>query len=92
MCTPRSDGPYLRNTASSQPTNHDDQVQSGRPRALEFRGRPCQWQDHQSSHEGCRLQGVHAFASKDDPQYEIKSDKTEHIAMHKGKALSKIGS
>jgi hypothetical protein len=26
-------------------------------------------------------------ASEDDPQYEIKSDKTDHIAMHKGKAL-----
>ena len=26
-------------------------------------------------------------ASKDDPQYEIKSDKTDHIAMHKGTAL-----
>jgi hypothetical protein len=26
-------------------------------------------------------------ASKDDPQYEIKSDKTDHIAMHKGRAL-----
>lgn len=23
----------------------------------------------------------------DDPQYEIKSDKTDHIAMHKGSAL-----
>ena len=30
-------------------------------------------------------------ASPDDPQYEIKSDKTEHIAAHKGRALSKIG-
>ena len=29
-------------------------------------------------------------ASKDQPQYEIKSDKTEHIAMHKGSALHKI--
>ena len=28
--------------------------------------------------------------SSDDPQYEIKSDKTDHVAMHKGKALSKI--
>ncbi|MDO5752046.1 DUF2945 domain-containing protein [Arthrobacter sp.] len=28
--------------------------------------------------------------SKDDPQYEIKSDKTDHIAMHKGSALHKI--
>ena len=26
-------------------------------------------------------------ASKDDPQYEIKSDKTDHIALHKGTAL-----
>lgn len=26
-------------------------------------------------------------ASPDDPQYEIKSDKTDHIAAHKGQAL-----
>jgi hypothetical protein len=26
----------------------------------------------------------------DDPQYEIKSDKTEHIALHKGAVLHKI--
>jgi hypothetical protein len=29
-------------------------------------------------------------ASDDEPQYEIKSDKTEHVAMHKGTALHKI--
>jgi len=29
-------------------------------------------------------------ASADDPQYEIKSDKTDHIAMHKGGALTKM--
>jgi hypothetical protein len=29
-------------------------------------------------------------ASKDDPQYEIKSDKTEHVAMHKGSALHRL--
>lgn len=28
-------------------------------------------------------------ASAEDPQYEIKSDKTEHIAAHKGGALTK---
>ena len=28
-------------------------------------------------------------ASEDDPQYEIKSSKTDHIAMHKGSALKK---
>jgi hypothetical protein len=29
-------------------------------------------------------------ASADDPQYAIKSDKTDHIALHKGSALHKI--
>ncbi|MBN9021664.1 MAG: DUF2945 domain-containing protein [Rhizobiales bacterium] len=29
-------------------------------------------------------------ASKDDPQYEIKSDKTDHIAAHKGRVLTRI--
>jgi hypothetical protein len=29
-------------------------------------------------------------ASEDDPQYEIKSAKTDHIAMHKGQALKKV--
>ncbi len=27
--------------------------------------------------------------SAEDPQYEIKSDKTDHVAMHKGTALHK---
>lgn len=27
--------------------------------------------------------------SDDEPQYEIKSDKTDHIAMHKGSALKR---
>ena len=30
-------------------------------------------------------------ASKEEPQYLIKSDKTDHMAMHKGAALKKIG-
>ena len=29
-------------------------------------------------------------ASKDEPQYLIKSDKTDHMAMHKGAVLKKI--
>lgn len=29
-------------------------------------------------------------ASEDEPQYEIKSDKTDHIAAHKGGALEHI--
>lgn len=34
--------------------------------------------------------GYTHHASRDDPQYEIKSDKTDHIAVHKGGALRKI--
>ncbi len=30
-------------------------------------------------------------ASKDEPQYEIKSDKTAHFALHKGRALRRLG-
>lgn len=29
-------------------------------------------------------------ASQDSPQYEIKSSKTDHIAAHKGSALTKL--
>ena len=29
-------------------------------------------------------------ARKDDPQYEIKSDKTDHVALHKGRALRRL--
>ena len=29
-------------------------------------------------------------ASCGDPQYEIKSDKTDHVAMHKGVALRRL--
>jgi hypothetical protein len=28
-------------------------------------------------------------ASEDDPQYEINSDKTDHVAAHKGVALDR---
>ncbi len=33
--------------------------------------------------------GYTHHASSDDPQYEIKSDKTDHVAVHKGGALTK---
>jgi hypothetical protein len=29
-------------------------------------------------------------ASEDEPQYEIRSDKTEYIALHKGSALKRV--
>lgn len=31
-----------------------------------------------------------ARASREEPQYLVKSDKTGHLAMHKGSALRKI--
>jgi hypothetical protein len=34
--------------------------------------------------------GYTHHATKDEPQYEIKSDKSDHIAAHKGSALTKI--
>lgn len=36
------------------------------------------------------FKGYMHHASKDDLQYEIKSDKTGHIAAHKGRALTSI--
>jgi hypothetical protein len=34
--------------------------------------------------------GYTHHASADAPQYEIKSDTTDHVALHKGSALHKI--
>ena len=37
-----------------------------------------------------KYKGYTHHATEDDPQYEIKSDKTDHIAAHKAEALKKI--
>lgn len=34
-----------------------------------------------------RFKGYVHHASKDEPQYLIQSDKTDHVAIHKGQAL-----
>jgi hypothetical protein len=34
--------------------------------------------------------GYTHHANKQDPQYAIHSDKTDHVAVHKGKALTKV--
>ena len=34
--------------------------------------------------------GYTHHASTDNTQYEIKSDKTEHVALHKGTALRRV--
>ncbi|HEV2642268.1 MAG TPA: DUF2945 domain-containing protein [Candidatus Elarobacter sp.] len=37
-----------------------------------------------------QFKGYTVRASADEPQYEIRSDTTDHVAMHKGSALSKL--
>jgi len=40
--------------------------------------------------EDVDYKGYTHHASKNEPQYEIQSDKTDHIAMHKGTALRRM--
>jgi hypothetical protein len=37
-----------------------------------------------------QFKGYTVRASKEEPQYLIASDKTDHLAMHKGSALKKV--
>lgn len=37
-----------------------------------------------------KFKGYTVRASKEAPQYMIKSDRTDHLAMHKGSALKRI--
>jgi hypothetical protein len=36
------------------------------------------------------FKGYKRHASKEEPQYIIKSDKADHLAIHKGSALNKV--
>jgi len=36
------------------------------------------------------FKGYKVHATEDEPHYEIKSNKTDHIAMHKGSALTRL--
>lgn len=38
-------------------------------------------------HEDVDYKGYVHHATEEEPQYEIKSDRTDHIALHKGAAL-----
>ena len=42
-------------------------------------------------HQDFDYKGHRHHASKNDPQYEILSDETDHVAAHKESALTKIG-
>jgi len=39
-----------------------------------------------------RIKGYTHHASKSDPQYLIQSAKTDHVAIHKGRALRRVRS
>ena len=40
--------------------------------------------------ENFDYKGYTHHATQEEPQYEIKSSKTDHIAAHKGTALTKV--
>lgn len=40
--------------------------------------------------QNVKFKGYVRHCTENHPQYEIRSDKTDHIAMHKGSALTKI--
>jgi len=37
-----------------------------------------------------KYKGYVHHATESDPQYEIKSDTTDHVALHKGRALRRL--
>jgi hypothetical protein len=37
-----------------------------------------------------QFKGYTVHASEEEPQYLIQSDRTDHLAMHKGSALKKV--
>ena len=59
-------------------------------------GDPVRW-NSEAGHVGGTITKIHEHdfdwhgythhCSQDEPQYEIRSDKTDHVAVHKGAAL-----
>ena len=57
---------------------------------MELGSRPSPRDDQESITSAIKFKGYTVHASKEEPQYLIKSDTTDHLAMHKGSALKKI--
>lgn len=68
-------------------TNSGEAVQDRGSRVLELGSRARAGQDHTRRHVA---NGYMVHANTDEPQYEIESDTTDHVAMHKGSALTKL--
>jgi hypothetical protein len=47
-------------------------------------------QHHSGCHPRNPIKGYTVHASSEEPQYEIESDRTNHVAMHKGSAVRKL--
>jgi hypothetical protein len=63
------------------------------------RGEHVEWNSEAGSVRGTSLKkitseimfkGYKWHASKEEPQYLIKSDKTDHVAIHNGSALKRV--
>ncbi len=78
----------------------ESQLQETRPMAPNFKvGDHVEWNSEAGRVRGTikkkvttavKFKTYTVRASKEEPQYMIKSDKTDHVAMHKGSALKKI--
>lgn len=81
--------PRTRLSRYSGCARYGQDFQGQGPCELEFRGR-----------EGGRILRVHTrevnykgyvdHASRENPQYGTKGDKTEHVALHKGRTLRRL--
>src|ERR1700731_3029549 len=75
---------------SIEPSRHDQSLQGRRSRELEFLGRKGQGTIIRVHMRDVEHKGYTHHANPDVPQYEVKSAKTDHIAFHKGSALTKL--
>ena len=57
---------------------------------MELGSRPSRGDDQEKIVSATKLKTYTVRASKEEPQYLIKSDKTDHMAMPKGSALKRI--
>jgi hypothetical protein len=57
---------------------------------MELGSGPRSWNDQEKVTSAIKFKTYTVRASKEEPQYLIKSDKTDHMTMHKGSALTKI--
>jgi hypothetical protein len=87
-------------SATSPPSAPSTRVSKGAGMTKQFAvGNHVRWNSEAGYVEGVivkihthdvEYKGYVHHATDSDPQYEIKSDKTDHIAMHKRSALKKL--